>query len=81
MKAGLLPYWDVDPEALAGALSDTPKLGFEFTFKNQDRTIDATIITEKGTSRFDGFEMISDPLFLFRGKGYFKNCAKRAHQH
>ena len=50
-KAAVLPYWNVDTTALVGAISDTPKLDFEFIFKNQDRSIDATIVTEKGTTR------------------------------
>jgi len=52
VKAGLIPYWDVDPEALVGAITDTPKISFEFVFKNQDRVVDATFITDKGTSKF-----------------------------
>ena len=51
IKAALLPYYDVDNDALEGALSNTPKIGFEFAFKNGDQTVDATFITDKGTSR------------------------------
>ena len=52
VKAGLIPYWDVDPDALVGAITDTPKISFEFVFKNKDRLFDATFITDGGTSKF-----------------------------
>eukprot|EP00090_Calanus_glacialis_P016360 TRINITY_DN2561_c0_g1_i1.p1 TRINITY_DN2561_c0_g1~~TRINITY_DN2561_c0_g1_i1.p1 ORF type:complete len:1526 (-),score=363.79 TRINITY_DN2561_c0_g1_i1:68-4645(-) len=52
VKAGLIPYWDVDPDALVGAITDTPKISFEFVFKNKDRVVDATFITDRGTSKF-----------------------------
>jgi len=52
IKAGLIPYYDVDPDALTGAITDTPKISFEFEFKNKDRAVDATFITDKGTSKF-----------------------------
>jgi len=52
VKAALLPYWDGNVDALDGALTDTPKIGFEFVFKNKDLVADATFVTDKGTSKF-----------------------------
>ena len=51
VKAALLPYYDVDDTALEGAINDTPKIKCEMEYKDGDSKVDATFITDKGTSR------------------------------
>lgn len=52
IKAGLLPFYDVDTTALQAAMTDTPHMKFEFEFKENDQVVDATFITDQGTSKF-----------------------------
>jgi len=52
IKASLIPYYDVDSDALDISVSDTQKIDVEAEYKNNDKTVDITFVTEKGTSKF-----------------------------
>merc|ERR1712106_162968 len=60
IKVGLLPSGG-DMTILDGALTDTPEINFEFLYKNDDLTVDATFATPKGTATFPDFAL-SVPL-------------------
>ena len=52
VKAGLLPYWDLDPETM-GADSDIgPFMKIEATLKNSERNADVKIETRQGEEEF-----------------------------
>ena len=52
VKASMLPYLDVDSGALDFSVSDSQKVDVEAEYKNDDKTVDFTFVTEKGTSKF-----------------------------
>jgi len=52
MKAGMLPYWDVDPEALSGPISESPFIQLTVEFKDNEKAVDITVKTSQGTSTF-----------------------------
>ena len=61
VKASLVPYYDVDSEALDISVSDTQKIDVEAEYKNNDKTVDITFMTEKGTSKFQDVRISYQP--------------------
>ena len=52
LKTAVLPYWDLDPKALARSLDAQPELKLDINFKNRDRLVDVKLETDKGVSDF-----------------------------
>ncbi|QQP50307.1 Putative LOC100868636, partial [Caligus rogercresseyi] len=52
MKAGLLPYWDIDPETVP-ASSAEPHMNFDMTFKENDKAADIYMETSQGGQHFN----------------------------
>ena len=60
-KTAVLPYWDLDPNALSRSL-DSPKLELDILFKDGDSSADVRLKTDKGVS--DMKDMPTDfPVF------------------
>ena len=53
VKAGMLPYWDVDPEELGAEGEIGPFLNLDVEFKNNDKAVDVTMETRAGTDTFN----------------------------
>jgi hypothetical protein len=60
VKAGLLPYWDVDPEEVDvdGALG--PFINVEAVFKDQEKALDIKLETSKGDEDFHDIPLSLD---------------------
>ena len=52
VKAGLLPYWDTDPEAEGSNGDIGPFLNIESTLKNDEKNMDIKLETRKGDEEF-----------------------------
>lgn len=52
LKAGLIPYYDIDPEALSGSVGNSPFLNISMEFKNHEEVYDMRIATSYGTTEF-----------------------------
>lgn len=52
VKAGLLPYWDVDPEEIGGDGSIGPFLNLDVTLKNDESAADVKVETRHGEEEF-----------------------------
>jgi len=52
VEAGLLPFWDVDPEALTGSVGDSPFLKMNVEFKDNEQFMDIRFETRYGVSEF-----------------------------
>merc|ERR1719412_1176795 len=50
MKAGFMPYWDVDPEALSAPIADSPKMQMSLEFKSNEELVDIKMKTSHGTT-------------------------------
>jgi len=59
MKAGMMPYWDVDPEALSGPIGNSPFMKLMVEFKNNEETVDIRMQTSHGNT-----EMTDIPVRL-----------------
>lgn len=56
IQAGMLPYWDVDPDDVNG--DDTgPFMNIEATFKNGDKNLDFKMETSQGTNEFKDYPL------------------------
>ncbi|TRY76606.1 hypothetical protein TCAL_03493 [Tigriopus californicus] len=54
VKAGLLPYWDMDPEDESSSNGDVgPFLNIEATFKNNERNVDIKLESSQGQEEFN----------------------------
>ena len=52
VKAGLLPYWDLDPETMASEGDIGPFMKLEATLKNDEKNADIKIETRQGEEEF-----------------------------
>lgn len=53
VKAGLLPYWDVDPEAEGTGGDIGPFLNIESTLKNNEKNMDIKVTTRRGEEEYN----------------------------
>ena len=52
VKAGLFPYWDVDPEELGADGEIGPFMNLDLELKNNDKALDVQLETRAGTETF-----------------------------
>ena len=52
MKAGLLPYWDIDPESIQQDSEIGPFLNIDATLKNDEKNADVKVETRQGEEEF-----------------------------
>jgi hypothetical protein len=50
MKAGFMPYWDVDPEALSAPIAHSTKMQMSLEFKSNEELVDIKMKTSHGTT-------------------------------
>ncbi len=60
IEAGMLPYWDADPDDVNGASSTGRFLNVDVTFKNGDKAMDMTMETSQGTNTFKDYPLRLD---------------------
>lgn len=53
IKAGLLPYWDTDPEAESSSGEVGPFLNIEAVLKNGEKNMDVKLETRKGDEEYN----------------------------
>jgi hypothetical protein len=63
VRAGLLPYWDLDPEEVESDGKPGPFMNIEALFHNSDKALDLKMETSQGTNEFKDY-----PLSLDWGK-------------
>ena len=61
VKTALLPHYDSDSGGIDASLVDITKLDVETEYKENDKTVDLTIITDQGTSKFLGVGLSTKP--------------------
>lgn len=52
VKAGMIPYWDLDPEALKGSIGDSPNMDLTVEFHDNEKLVDIGMKTMYGTTKW-----------------------------
>ena len=60
VRAGLLPYWDVDPEEIDSDGKPGPFMNVEATFHNSDHALDVKMETSQGVNEFKDYPLSMD---------------------
>ena len=60
VRAGLLPYWDVDPEEVDSDGKPGPFMNIEATFHNNDHSLDLKMETSQGTNEVKDYPLAMD---------------------
>jgi hypothetical protein len=60
IRAGLLPYWDMDPEEIDSDGKPGPFMNIEANFHNNDHSLDLKMETSQGTNEFKDYPLSMD---------------------
>jgi hypothetical protein len=60
VKAGLMPYWDIDPEEIDSDGKPGPFMNIEANFHNSDRSLDVKMETSQGVNEFKDYPLSMD---------------------
>lgn len=60
IKAGMLPYWDVDPDELQTDEKTGPFTNLEVIFKEDDKVLDVLMETSQGINKFSDYPLKFD---------------------
>ena len=60
VRAGLLPYWDLDPEEIESDGKPGPFMNIEANFHNNDHSLDLKMETSQGTNEFKDYPLSMD---------------------
>jgi len=60
-KTAVLPFWDMDPQAFSRSM-DSPTLKLDVLFKDNDKSVDIKLETDKGVSETND-QAVSFPIF------------------
>jgi hypothetical protein len=64
IKAGMIPYWDLDPAALKGAIGDSPTLDVEIDFHDNEKLVDIEMKTVHGTTSWPSIPVAGPVQYL-----------------
>ena len=60
IRAGLLPYWDMEPEEIDSDGKPGPFMNIEANFHNNDHSLDLKMETSQGTNEFKDYPLSMD---------------------